>query len=280
MNKIDKIKEVIGKIKGNLFKEANRVTIGTLKSKFKGNGIQFKDHRVYAHGDDLRQLDWNALAKNQMPYIKTFEEERNLEVVVVLDLSLSMFYGLNNITKLQVAIELSCLLSLVTEITGDFIQIYLFGENVVKLDKSKGEKGIFELFCSLQKMGVLDNFYNVNLDYRPNVEMKHEKKQKEILKVLKNKKELILFSDFHNFLSEKSLEYLKNTRHCNLFQIFSPLDQGHGDLQSVFFTNATDFKVGHLGKIENKNYERNDYGKIKKIFVHENYMEKFLKELI
>ena len=280
MNKVKKIKEVIGKIKGNLFKEANRLTIGNLKSKFKGKGIQFKDHRIYTHGDDLRQLDWKVLAKNQTPYIKSFEEERNLEIVIVLDISLSMFYGLNKITKLQVAIELSCLLSLAMERTGDFIQIYLFGEKVVKLDKSKGEKGIFELFYALQKMGVLDNSYEVNLNYKPKIEIKHEKKQEEILKFLKNKKELILFSDFHNFLSEKSLDYLNSTRNCNLFQIFSPLDQGDGELRSVFFTNETNFDIGHLGKIKNRNYKRKGCREIKKILVHENYMEKFLKELI
>ena len=96
----------------SFFKGAYKENLGKFKSNFKGNGLQFKEHRSYVYGDDIRDLNWSLLAKNGNPYVKIYEEERNVNLIVLVDISQSMLYGLNNVSKLEVCIELICLLYL------------------------------------------------------------------------------------------------------------------------------------------------------------------------
>ncbi len=105
---IHAVRRAVSKIKGGLFKNSNSQAIGMLKSHFKGTGLQFKEHQVYMPGDEVRFIDWKMLAKTAHPYVKTFEEERNVEIVVAIDASPSMLYGHKGISKLQAAIEICC----------------------------------------------------------------------------------------------------------------------------------------------------------------------------
>ena len=107
---IKEVHKAVSKIKASLFKNSNSYSIGMLKSHFRGSGLQFKEHQLYDHGDDIRFIDWKLLAKTGIPYIKTFEEERNVDIVVIIDASMSMFTGFENISKLQASIEICCLL--------------------------------------------------------------------------------------------------------------------------------------------------------------------------
>ena len=82
---ITKVRKTVGKFKASLFKKANSHTIGMLKTNYRGTGLQFKEHQVYNFGDDVRFIDWKILAKTNQPYVRTFNEERNVEIVVVID---------------------------------------------------------------------------------------------------------------------------------------------------------------------------------------------------
>ena len=278
MKDLVKIKELIGRINRGLFKEANRELIGTLKSNFKGQGIQFKDHRVYNHGDDLRQIDWKILAKTQNPYIKNFEEERNVEITVLVDLNLSMFYGFNGVTKLDAAIDLCCLLYLLCQETRDCITVYLISSKIFKVPKRRGEQGIYELFIELNKVGAFDDLGVINLDFRPHKILTKEMKRKEILKYLKEKKEIIIFSDFNEFLDEETLLFLNNTKNILLYQILSPLDEIGCKNSFLLFTN--DLKNKLNGKIPKVKKDLFNLKKLSKILVQENYLENFIRGLI
>ena len=95
------IEKIVSKIQSNLFKNSNSFSVGMLKSHFKGAGLQFKEHQVYNPGDDVRFIDWKLSAKTQNTFVKTFEEERNVEINVVIDVSNSMFVGYKNVSKLR-----------------------------------------------------------------------------------------------------------------------------------------------------------------------------------
>ena len=71
---------------------------GNYRSTFKGPGLEFNEVREYQDGDDVRFIDWKILAKTAQPFIKTFEEERNVQIAVVIDIGASMFYGWNDIS--------------------------------------------------------------------------------------------------------------------------------------------------------------------------------------
>ena len=80
---ISEVRKVVGRLKASLFKRANSHSIGMLKTNVRGTGLQFKEHQVYTHGDDVRFIDWKILAKTSHPYVKTFVEERNLETKLI-----------------------------------------------------------------------------------------------------------------------------------------------------------------------------------------------------
>ncbi|MBY0416420.1 MAG: DUF58 domain-containing protein, partial [Bdellovibrionales bacterium] len=103
---ITEVRKVVGKLRANLFRKANSHSIGMLKTNIRGTGLQFKEHQVYTFGDDIRFIDWKILAKTSNPYVKTFNEERNVEIVVVIDASATMITGYNGVSKLQAAIEI------------------------------------------------------------------------------------------------------------------------------------------------------------------------------
>ena len=84
MNLVE-IEKVVGKLQNQLFKKANHYSVGAFKSHFRGAGLQFREHQIYNPGDDVRFIDWKLSAKSVgKTYVKTFEEDRNVEVVVVI----------------------------------------------------------------------------------------------------------------------------------------------------------------------------------------------------
>src|SRR5512142_21221 len=89
----------------------NQVFSGEYHSVFKGRGMEFSEVREYQFGDDIRSIDWNVTARFGHPYIKIFEEERELTVILMVDLSGSLFFGSLDKTKQQIAAELSAVLA-------------------------------------------------------------------------------------------------------------------------------------------------------------------------
>ena len=89
----------------------NQVFSGEYHSVFKGRGMEFSEVREYQFGDDIRNIDWNVTARFGHPYIKVFEEERELTVMLLVDLSGSQMFGSLSKTKQRVAAELSAILA-------------------------------------------------------------------------------------------------------------------------------------------------------------------------
>ena len=85
-----KVQKMVKRVQESLFRHSNSYFQGMFRSKFKGAGIQFKEHQVYQYGDDVRFIDWGLLAKKNMTYIKTFEEERNIHILCVVPIKASL----------------------------------------------------------------------------------------------------------------------------------------------------------------------------------------------
>lgn len=88
-------------------KMTDHVFAGQYQSAFKGRGMSFSEVRSYNIGDDVRSIDWNVTARFREPYVKIFEEERELAVLLVIDVSGSMYYGQGMDSKLSLAVELA-----------------------------------------------------------------------------------------------------------------------------------------------------------------------------
>src|SRR5260221_1682619 len=77
-------------------KLSNQIFSGSYHSAFKGTGISFSEVREYQYGDDIRAIDWNVTARHEKPFIKVYEEERELTVMLLIDVSQSSFFGTQN----------------------------------------------------------------------------------------------------------------------------------------------------------------------------------------
>jgi uncharacterized protein (DUF58 family) len=108
----------------------NQVFSGEYHSVFKGRGMEFSEVREYQFGDDIRNIDWNVTARFGHPYIKIFEEERELTVMLMVDLSGSLSFGTVDKTKQQVAAELSAILAFSAMKNNDKVGLILFTDKI------------------------------------------------------------------------------------------------------------------------------------------------------
>jgi len=110
----------------------NEVFSGEYHSVFKGMGMEFSEVREYQIGDDIRSIDWNVTARFGHPFVKIFEEERELTVMLVIDMSGSLMFGSVNKTKQQVAAELSAILAFSAMKNNDKVGLILFTDKIEK----------------------------------------------------------------------------------------------------------------------------------------------------
>lgn len=118
----------------------NQVFSGEYHSVFKGRGMEFSQVREYTIGDDIRNIDWNVTARFGHPYIKVFEEERELTVILLVDLSGSQNFGSINATKQQIAAEISAILAFSALKNNDKTGLILFTDKVEKFIPPKKSK--------------------------------------------------------------------------------------------------------------------------------------------
>ena len=110
----------------------NQVFSGEYHSVFKGRGMEFSEVREYQFGDDIRSIDWNVTARFGHPYIKVFEEERELTVMLMVDLSGSLMFGSASKTKQRIAAELSAILAFSALKNNDKVGLILFTDKIEK----------------------------------------------------------------------------------------------------------------------------------------------------
>ena len=124
----------------------NQVFSGEYHSVFKGRGMEFSEVREYQFGDDIRNIDWNVTARFGHPFIKIFEEERELTVILMADLSGSLIFGTEDKTKQQIAAELSAILAFSALKNNDKVGLLLFTNKIEKfVPPRKGKKHVLRI---------------------------------------------------------------------------------------------------------------------------------------
>ncbi|MBK7229000.1 MAG: DUF58 domain-containing protein [Ignavibacteriales bacterium] len=124
----------------------NQVFSGEYHSVFKGRGMEFSEVREYQYGDDIRNIDWNVTARFGHPYIKIFEEERELTVMLMVDLSGSLMFGSVSKTKQRIAAELSAILAFSALKNNDKVGLILFTDKIEKfVPPRKGKKHVLRI---------------------------------------------------------------------------------------------------------------------------------------
>jgi len=139
---LKKIKKLEIRTKGLV----NNIFGGEYQSAFKGQGMEFTEVRTYTYGDDIRQIDWNVTARNDEPYVKVFEEEREQTLMLCVDISPSGLFGSHSQTKMELAIEICAVMAFSAIKNSDKVGLLLFTDKVEKvIPPKKGKKHVLRL---------------------------------------------------------------------------------------------------------------------------------------
>ena len=129
---------------------SHNIFAGQYHSAFKGRGMSFSEVREYQYGDDVRDIDWNVTARFNKPYIKVFEEERELTVMLMVDLSSSLDFGTVNQTKRDMVTEIAATLAFAAIQNNDKIGVIFFTDKVeMFIPPQKGRKHILYIIREL-----------------------------------------------------------------------------------------------------------------------------------
>ncbi len=129
---------------------SHQIFAGEYHSAFKGRGMAFSEVREYQYGDDVRNMDWNVTARMRAPYIKVFEEEREMTVVLLVDVSRSGLFGTQTRTKRELLAEIAAVLSFSAILNNDKVGALFFSDRIEKFIPPK--KGRSHLLHIIREM--------------------------------------------------------------------------------------------------------------------------------
>ncbi|MBR4978335.1 MAG: DUF58 domain-containing protein [Bacteroidales bacterium] len=125
---------------------SHQIFAGEYHSAFKGRGMAFSEVREYQYGDDVRNMDWNVTARMRSPYVKVFEEERELTVVLLVDVSRSRLFGTAGSSRKDVIAEIAAVLSFSAIINNDKVGALFFSDKVEKfIPPKKGRSHLLHI---------------------------------------------------------------------------------------------------------------------------------------
>jgi uncharacterized protein (DUF58 family) len=198
---------------------SRHIFAGEYHSAFKGRGIAFSEVREYQYGDDIRSIDWNVTARFNHPYVKVFEEERELTVMLLIDVSGSGYFGTAVRYKRDIMTEVAAVLSFSAIFNNDKIGVIFFSDKVEKfILPQKGRKHILRIIREL-------------LDFKP---LSRKTSLDEPLRFLTNaiKKRCTAFiiSDFMVPDFEDGLRIASNKHDIVALKIYDPVETSLPDI--------------------------------------------------
>lgn len=165
LKKVRKIEIKTKRLSKNIFS-------GQYHSAFKGRGMSFSEVREYNYGDEVRSIDWNVTARFNHPYVKVFEEERELTVILLIDVSGSTFFGTNGNLKSDIITEIAAVLSFSAIANNDKVGVIFFSNKVEKyIPAKKGSSHILRIIKELitYKQSNTKTSFDIPLKFMNNV---------------------------------------------------------------------------------------------------------------
>jgi uncharacterized protein (DUF58 family) len=194
-------------------KIVNTLFRGEYSSAFKGRGIEFSEVREYQAGDDIRDIDWNVTSRMDRPYIKVNHEERELSVVLVLDVSASMYWGTQGISKLDRLIELAAVFAISAIENGDKVGAILVGNTLqAVIAPKKGKQQVMRILRALLESDVNEKGTHL------------EKALEWVAKTQKRKSFVVVLSDFYSKNLQSSLKIVANRHQVVPIWLEDPLE--------------------------------------------------------
>ena len=228
-------KEILKKVRQIEIRTKNIVNDffgGDYHSNFKGRGMTFSEVREYVPGDDVRSIDWNVTARTGKPHIKIFEEERELSVLILIDVSSSGVFGSKKDLKIDLGVEIAAMLSFSAIKNNDKVGLALFSDKVEKyIPPKKGKKHVLRLITDI-----------VNHDFENSNKRTSIKSAIDFAnKISKRKSVIFLISDFidDNFWNE--LKFLNFKHDLIGLQIYDSYER---NFPNIGLINIHDSETG------------------------------------
>ena len=192
---------------------SNNIFGGEYHSTFKGKGMTFSEVRQYQFGDDVRAIDWNVTARYSSPYIKVFEEERELTLMLMIDISGSEFFGSQSQTKREIITEIAATLAFSALQNNDKVGVIMFsGQIELYIPPKKGRSHILRIIREL-------------IEYKPTNRYTDIGEALAFLSsVLKKKAIVFLLSDFIDSSYEKTLKIAAKKHDLTGIRIYDKLE--------------------------------------------------------
>lgn len=230
---LKKVRQIEIKTKGL----SNNIFAGQYHSAFKGRGMAFSEVREYQYGDDVRDIDWNVTARFHKPYIKVFEEERELTVMLLIDVSASLDFGTVKQLKKNMVAEIAATLAFSAIQNNDKIGVIFFSDKIEKfIPPKKGRKHILYIIREL-------------IDFHPESRKTNIKVAIEYLtNIIKKRCTAFILSDFITEENFQSPLVIANRKHDIVaIQVY---DKRIEELPDVGLMKVRDAETGHTQYID------------------------------
>ena len=211
---------------------SNNIFAGQYHSAFKGKGMSFSEVREYQYGDDVRDIDWNVTARYNKPFVKVFEEERELTVMLLIDVSNSLDFGTVKQLKKDMVTEIAATLAFSAIQNNDKIGVIFFSDRIEKfIQQKKGRKHILYTIREL-------------LDFKPESKRTDIKIAVEYLtNVIKKRCTTFMISDFIDENDFRNALTIANRKHDIVaIQVY---DRRMAELPDVGLMKVRDAETGH-----------------------------------
>ncbi len=193
---------------------SNHIFGGEYHSTFKGRGMTFSEVRQYQFGDDIRAIDWNVTARYNEPYVKVFEEERELTMMLMVDVSGSELFGTSTQFKKDTVTEIAATLAFSAIQNNDKVGLILFSDQIeLYIPPKKGKSHVLRIIRELIEFSPKSRKTNIN------------EALKFLSSVMKKKAIVFMLSDFVDENYERNLKIVGNKHDLTGIRIYDKFDE-------------------------------------------------------
>lgn len=211
---------------------SQNIFAGQYHSAFKGRGMAFSEVREYQYGDDVRDIDWNVTARFHHPYVKVFEEERELTVMLLVDVSGSLNFGTVHQTKREMVTEIAATMAFSAIQNNDKIGVIFFSDHIEKyIPPKKGRHHILYIIREL-------------LDFKPkSARTDIGMAVSYLTRMMKRRATVFLLSDFYTQKDFSKAVQIANSKHDMIaVQVYDPRAK---TLPNIGLMKVKDAETGH-----------------------------------
>ena len=226
---------------------SHQIFAGEYHSAFKGRGMAFSEVREYQYGDDVRNMDWNVTARLRAPYVKVFEEERELTVVLLVDVSRSRLFGTVGTSRKDMLAEIAAVLSFSAIINNDKVGALFFSDKVEKfIPPKKGRSHLLHIIREIIEFEPTTDGTDISEALR------------YLTNAIKKKCTAFLLSDMIDVNKdgspryEEALKVAVNRHDLSVIEVYDPRERSIPDIGMVHIKDSESGQTGWVNTSDRK----------------------------